>query len=171
MPRLHNIRRELFCQSLVRNAKNGLNMSAAYRQAGYKGVGQGMWASASRLLTFDEVKMRLNELMAPQAKKASVSLEALIERIGRAIEAAERDKAHGAVASNHALLLKIVEMVRNDDQAGSLAELADLRDEAQVVELMVDEMGIDYAIELGNQLVSEAHRRAADCAQVVPRAD
>lgn len=109
----------------------------------------------------------LEQLGKPVAKRAQVSIEALVERIGRAITAAERDGAHGAVASNHALLLKIVEMVRNDDRAGSLAEFSGLQDEAQVVGAIIDELGIDYAIRLSELVIEAARRRAADRAVLV----
>jgi hypothetical protein len=73
--------------------------------------------------------------LEPPQNRDQLSLEALVVRIERAIANAERDGAHGAIASNHALILKIIEMV--NEQNAAEHQFAGAMTADQIMELMI----------------------------------
>jgi hypothetical protein len=165
MPALSNPRRERFAQNIVRGAKNGYCYTDAYLRSGYKGTGRTAISGGSRLMTFADVQSRVAELQRPAIKKTEVSLASLITRIEAAIVAAQADKAHGAVATNHALILKIIEMVRHESEADT--EFGGAQSSEQIAALMVDEMGVEGVRDLCLQLMAQAEKAAADRARPI----
>jgi hypothetical protein len=127
-------------EAFVRGVVRGKTQRKAYVDAGYAARGDSADACASRMLSTAKVKRRVKQIAQPAARRAGLSIENLIVRIGLAIEAAEKDGAHGAVAQNHVLLLKIVELVR-EDEAASAHMFQGALDAGQIAELYVSELG------------------------------
>jgi hypothetical protein len=153
-------RREAFVQYVIRSPKTRWSQAQCYEAAGYRTTGHGSETAASRLLKNVEVKMRVQQLSRPAARRTELSLENLIGRIGSAIEAAERDGAHGAIASNNALLLRIVDMVRNE----GMGEFAGAKDANEIMDILLDEMSMAEALALADQIREAALARASDLA-------
>ncbi|CCE04779.1 hypothetical protein BRAS3843_1130010 [Bradyrhizobium sp. STM 3843] len=166
MPILQNQRWERFAINVFQSTKTRWSLAKCYREAGYRAVGHSSEMAASRLMKKDEVRMRIAELSKPVAKKAGLSLEALITRIEAAIAAAQADGAHGAVASNHSLILRIIELVEagNADQVvfWGGAMTAD-----EILQHIVDELGPDDAISIAEDIIAVARNRLADQATVI----
>jgi phage terminase small subunit len=167
MPQLRP-RQEAFARAVIKSAGNGASQAACYASAGYSARGHAAEVNASRLLKNAEVKMRVAELAAPAVKKTGLSLESLALRIGRAIERAEADNAHGAIASNHALLLKIAELVR--DEPVDYSELDSVRDHAEAM-VKASSDGVEGALEYVDLMREALLEIAADNAREVGGVD
>jgi hypothetical protein len=135
-------------------------MSAAYRAAGYKGTGQGMWAAASRLLSYDEVRMRVAELSAPAAKKASLSLESLLTEVERVLRDAEADKLHHVRLQALGLILRIHELVR--DQGVAERQFAGAMDTSEIMALIRDLVGDVVGAVVEAAIVSDVYSKDID---------
>jgi hypothetical protein len=136
---LRNVRWEAFANHVARSPKTRWSLSQCYRQSGFKAVGHSSEMAASRLMKKDEVATRVRELQAPTARKTGYTLEALIARIEAAIAVAQADGAHSAVASNHALILKIIDMVEERNAAEQ--QFAGAMDTSEIMELIRDLVG------------------------------
>jgi hypothetical protein len=103
--------------------------------------------------------------LEPPQNRDQLSLEALVVRIERAIANAERDGAHGAIASNHALILKIIEMV--NEQNAAEHQFAGAMTADQIMELMIGELGPDDTIEIADKMREAAPNRQVEQALIV----
>ena len=103
--------------------------------------------------------------LEPPQNRDQLSLEALVVRIERAIANAERDGAHGAIASNHALILKIIEMV--NEQNAAEHQFAGAMTADQIMELMIEELSPDDMIEIADKMREAAPSRQAEQALIV----
>jgi hypothetical protein len=124
MAALRNQRRELFAQAVVKGAKNGVNLTEAYKQAGYRGDDHVAEVGASRLMSTDEVRTRIAELTAPAARKAGLTVERLLDEIERTINDARQAKQHGVVVSCLTLAGRLVGLLRTEVVVGSPSEYA-----------------------------------------------
>jgi hypothetical protein len=139
MPPLRSPRRELFCQTVVKNLKNGGNYTDAYRQAGYRGDQRTLEVGASRLMSFDEVQMRIDELTRPAAKKARVSVESLLAELETTITDARAAKQHGTVVQALTLSAKLVGLLRDRLEVGGVGEF----DQLETPEAVADAFLVD----------------------------
>jgi hypothetical protein len=98
MPILRNPRREAFCQAYVCDPTSIID---AYRKAGYKRPTR---QAASKLLTFDDVRLRVAELQAQIAEKRAITMERLTDGLLQNIEDAKEAKQFAAVNAAHKLL-------------------------------------------------------------------
>jgi phage terminase small subunit len=73
MSPLRNTRREKFCLALA----EGKSAHEAYTLAGYKPCRQ----NAARLMTFDDIKARVAEIQAENAKKSEVTVQSLLNEL------------------------------------------------------------------------------------------
>jgi hypothetical protein len=165
MPRLRP-RRERFCQEIVKGLKNGVNYTEAYKRSGYRGTDHVAEVGGSRLMSQDEVRMRIAEISRPAVRQSQLSLENLISRIERAIQEAAADRAHGAVAANHNLILKIIEMVQANDAGYAIG--GGNKSASEIMDILLDDLGVDGALEMADRIREAALARASDCAQLVP---
>jgi hypothetical protein len=140
MPALRPPRRELFVQNLIKSAKNGMNYTEAYIAAGYKGRGHTAEVGASRLMSRDEVKMRIDELTRPVVRKTRVSIESLLNELEITIQDARADGQHGTVVAALTLSAKLVGLLRDRIEVGRADEFAGLSTE-EVVDKMIEDIG------------------------------
>ena len=92
-----NFRQERFVQNLV---AEGMNATAAYRAAGYRG--QGNIAEVVRLRAPQEpleVKARLADVQAVHAERAAITVDDLIDKLERLYFIAVDDRASRGQAS------------------------------------------------------------------------
>ena len=89
----------------------------------------------------------------------------MILRIEAAIGAAQADGAHGAVASNHALILKIIELV--NEQNAAQHQYAGAMTFDEIMATLIDEVGPHDTIEICTKAIEAARARLADQAIVV----
>jgi hypothetical protein len=162
---LRNARRELFAQAIVRGAKDGVNLTRAYAKAGYVGQGHVAEVGGSRLMSCDEVRMRVSELTAPATRKTGRNLEALFIEAERILRDAEADKQHSVRLQALALILRIHELVLDHAEpeieiSGGAKTAAEIQD--MLVTQIVDELGVDAAVGIADAIVA----RVAD--QAVP---
>jgi hypothetical protein len=141
MPALKNLRRELFAQNVVKNARNGLNLTEAYRASGYKGTGHTAEACASRLLSFDEVKMRIDELARPAVRKTRVSIESLLDELEVTIQDARADGQHSVVVGALTLSAKLVGLLRDRIEVGSPGEYRDCQTPEDAIDALIERCG------------------------------
>ena len=165
MPALRNHRRELFAQTIVRNARNGINLTDAYRRSGYKGTGHTAEVGGSRLMSYAEVQMRIAELTAPAVRKTGRNLEALFIEVEKVLRDAEADKLHHVRLQALALILRIHELVLEHAEpeieiGGGAKTAAEIQD--MLVTQIVDELGVDAAVGIADAIVA----RIAD--QAIP---
>jgi hypothetical protein len=156
MPVLRNAKWERFCLNVFQSTKTRWSLARCYEEAGYQAVGHSSEMAASRLMKNDEIRMRIAELSRPVAKKAGLSLEALTLRIGEAIDAAKADGAHGAIAQNHGLLLKIADMVRERDEAEQM-QFAGATDAEGILDAIRDLVGDVVAAEVQAAITSSVY--------------
>ena len=166
MPILRNTKWERFAVNVFQIPRSHWSVARCYTEAGYKAVGHSAEQLGSQLLRNLEVRARIEELSRPVAKKAGLSLEALTLRIGEAIDAAKADNAHGAIAQNHGLLLKIADMVRERDEAEQM-QFAGASTANEILQHLIDELGPHDAIEICTVIIEAARARLADQAVVV----
>mgnify|MGYP006396922529 CR=1 FL=1 len=93
MPVLDNQRHEVFAQALAK----GLSQDAAYAEAGFKPHRQ----NASRLMTNDAVRRRVNEIQSKAVKKAEITVQSLADELeeARAIALAEKQSSAAVSAT------------------------------------------------------------------------
>lgn len=156
-----NTRQEAFVRGVVR----GKSQRRAYVDAGYAARGDSADACASRMLSSARVKRRVKQIAQPVVRKAQLDLEALIIRIEAAIADARRADAHGPVMAGHSLLLRIAELVAeqdtvNEPQFGGAQTAAEIRD---MLVIQILDLGIDAARELAEKVLA----RIADQAVLV----
>ncbi|WP_316216760.1 hypothetical protein [Bradyrhizobium sp. SZCCHNR3003] len=166
MPTLQNPKWERFAINVFQSTKTRWSLARCYEEAGYKAVGHSSEMAASRLMKNDEVRMRITELSKPVVKKAGMSLEALVSRIEAAIVAAKADGAHGAVAQNHALILKIIDMVEERGRAEEM-QFGGASTSAEIMQQIIDELGPTEAVEIAEQIIEAARNRLAEQAVVI----
>jgi hypothetical protein len=106
MPQLRP-RRESFCQAIIRSAKNGASIAKCYESAGYKTTGHASEVGASRLMSFDEVKGRLDELARPIMRKTAFTLETLSAEVAQTIADARKAGQHSTVIKGLELASKL----------------------------------------------------------------
>jgi hypothetical protein len=140
MPPLRNQRRELFCQNVVKNAKNGMNLTEAYRASGYRGEGHVAEVGGSRLMSNVEVRMRVNELTRPAVAKARITVESLLAELETTIVDARGAKQHSVVVRSLELAAKLVGLLRDRVEVGSPSEFAGLETSEQIYRAIVDEV-------------------------------
>jgi hypothetical protein len=112
MAPLRNQRHELFVQHLVRNAKNGMNVTQAYIAAGYAGRGHAAEVGGSRLMRNAEVRKRIDALTAPAARRAKVTAESLLDELQTTISDAREAKQHNVVVGSLTLAAKLAGLLR-----------------------------------------------------------
>jgi phage terminase small subunit len=89
-------RAELFVQTFLKGAKQGVTARQAYIAAGYRSRGDAADACASRLLSSAKVKARIDELARPAVRKMQFSLENLSVELEKTIADA-RSKGQNSV--------------------------------------------------------------------------
>lgn len=91
MPVLKNARHEKFAQALAK----GLSQDAAYAEAGFKPHRQ----NASRLMTNDDVRRRVEELQFKAVKKTEITVDSLAQELEEARALALKEKQSSAAVS------------------------------------------------------------------------
>jgi len=159
MPILQNPKWERFAINVFQSPKTGWSIGKCYSESGYRARNHSAEQLGSQLLRNIEVRTRIEELSRPVAKKAAVSLEALISRIEAAIAAAQADGAHGAVAQNHALILKIIDMV---EERSAEHQFAGAMDFSEIMALIRDLVGDVVAAVVEAAIVGDVYSTDID---------
>jgi hypothetical protein len=100
-------RAELFVQTFIRGAKQGVTARQAYIAAGYAARGDAADACASRLLSSAKVRARMDELARPMVRKTAFTLESLSEECERTIRDARLAGQHGVAVRALELAAKL----------------------------------------------------------------
>ncbi len=87
-----NARQELFVQNLV---AEGMNATAAYRAAGYKGRGNTAEVGASEILRNPKVIKRVADVQAEHAKRTAITVDDLVAKLQLLYSIAVEDRQTG----------------------------------------------------------------------------
>jgi L-lactate utilization protein LutB len=166
MPVLRNTRWEAFAVHIAQRPKTQWSIGRCYAQSGFKARNHSADQLGSQLLKNVEIKARIVELRAPTARKAGYTLDTLVARIEAAIAAAQADGAHSAVAANHNLILKIIELVEERNATEAVVGGGAMTS-AEILQHIVDELGPHDVIEICGQFIEVARNRLAEQAIVV----
>jgi hypothetical protein len=147
---LRNHRRELFAQAIVGNAKDGINLTQAYRLAGYVGEGHVAEVGGSRLMSYDEVRRRVAELQAPIVRKVETTLEHLIADVLADRELARSLKQPSAAIKATALLAALTGHLTRRSETGKAGEFSGLMTSEQILELIRRDYGQEVAEAIKN---------------------
>jgi hypothetical protein len=167
MPALRNQRRELFAQAVIKGARNGVNLTEAYRLAGYRGSGHAAEVGASRLMSSDEVRARIAELTAPAIKKTGLTIESLLSEIEQTIADARAAKQHSVVVASLTLAAKLVGLLRDRVEIGGVGEFDRCEDINEIAARYLDDQPLDEVLRGIDEMRDAIIRAAADRARVV----
>jgi hypothetical protein len=163
-------RPELFVQTLVRGAKQGVTARQAYIAAGYDARGAVADACASRLLSSEKVKARMDELARPAMRKTGFSLESLSNEVAQTIRDARAAGQHGVVtralelaAKLHGLLTTKIDVEHSFADRAEAFQMISKRHGEEVAGILRE------ALEHGADAVIE-ERRALRARDVTPSA-
>jgi hypothetical protein len=171
MPALKNQRHELFCRNLIEGAQRGWSATDAYLKAGYKGEEGVARACASRLLTNENIKRRLEELNAPAVRKTEITVEALLNKLEANIAGAEAKGQHGAVNGSIGLMAQLRGLLINRTEIGSAGEFDQCRTTEEVIEtLLAHHESPAAALAELDELRSMVEAYAANHATLMPTA-
>jgi hypothetical protein len=171
MPTLKNQRHELFCRNLIEGAQRGWSATDAYIKAGYKGEEGVARACASRLLTNENVKRRLEELNAPAVKKTQITVETLLNKLEANIIGAEAKGQHGAVNGSIGLMAQLRGLLINRTEIGSPGSFDACETTEQVVAALLADQSPAQALSTLALLQQEVEAYAARNATLVPAAE
>ncbi|MEH2546794.1 hypothetical protein V1283_003439 [Bradyrhizobium sp. AZCC 2262] len=171
-------RREKFAQNIIKGLKAGGSYTDAYLQAGYRGDGHTAEVGASRLMSQDEIRNRIDELTRPAVRKVGVTVASLLAELATTIEDARRAKQHGTVVAALTLSAKLVGLLKDQVEVGGpgsfdrpstieemIAELGN--GDAATTLLMIDEIVADVRADL--QAAAAAHAKIVDAPAPTPR--
>jgi hypothetical protein len=167
MPALRNQRRELFVQAVVRGAKNGVNLTEAYKAAGYVGTGHVAEVGASRLMSSDEVRARIAELTAPAAKKAGLTLESLLVELETTIADARAAKQHSVVVQSLTLAAKLVGLLRDRVEIGGPGDFDQCNNIDEIARHFLGDAPVDEALALVDSMRDSLLKAASERALLV----
>ncbi|WP_315730206.1 hypothetical protein [Bradyrhizobium sp. SZCCHNRI2010] len=156
---LRNAKWERFAINVFKNPQ--WSLAKSYEAAGYKSRNHSSEMAASRLMKNDEIRMRIEELSRPVARRAGLSLEYLIPKIEAAIADAKRDGAHGSVMSGHTLLLKIAELAE-ERNAGEAAQYGGATDAEGILDTIRDLIGDAPAAVVAAAITSDVYAKDVD---------
>jgi hypothetical protein len=120
MAPLKNQRHELFCQTLVKGAKNGMSQASAYQRSGYKADDAAARANAARLIATDSIRARLAELTAPTVKKTRTTIDTLAQQFDAVFDAAMSNTQLGAAGAAAAAKAKLLGFMRDRLEVGGV---------------------------------------------------
>lgn len=164
MPRLKNLKRERFCEEII---KNKVNATDAYRRA-YGKDGHVAEAAGSRLLNQVEVQQRLAELSAPTERKSRVTAQTLLAELERTIADAREDRAHAAVTGSLALMAKITGNLREQIEIGGPGSFAGCETvDAVITKMIEDEGSVGAALEMIERVHNLLLERAGNEANLI----
>ncbi len=171
MPILKNSRRELFAQNVIKGARNGWSQAEVYLRSGYKARGHAAEVAASRLLKFDEVRMRVDELMRPAIRKSRITIESLLAELETTIADARKAKQHSVVVRSLELAARLAGLLREKIEVGSPDEFAACATKEQVVDKLIADAGSPAVLidELHEIIIMIEERAATMALDVKPK--
>lgn len=111
---LRNLKRERFCQEILRNGGNATQAySAIYGKTGHVAESAG-----SRMLNFVDVQGRLSELSQPKERKARLDAASLLDEMASVIADAKASQQHGVRVTAATLAAKIQGMLTDKLEIG-----------------------------------------------------
>ncbi|WP_316174725.1 MULTISPECIES: hypothetical protein [unclassified Bradyrhizobium] len=168
MGSLTNIRHEQFCRIMLTAAAKGLSQARAYQLAGYDVDDNTARMAASRLMTRDSIRMRLDELRRPKEQKVKADAASLIEKsevvYTRAVEKDQLAAARGAIELQGKLSGALVDRVEIGEP-GAFAGLT--RPEEIVSAVLADNEDAAGWPETLRWMADEIERQLGDRARVV----
>lgn len=174
MPALRYPRREAFAQNMARSAKTGKSWRQCYADSGYTGQGHVADVGASRLMTCDDVRSRIDEIMMPVVKKARVSIETLLDQLDTTITEARAEKQHSVVVSALVVSAKLVGLLRTQIEVGSPGDFDGCQTTEEIYDKALDELGglggLDAALAEIDKVRERVMEAAARRARPIPTA-
>jgi hypothetical protein len=162
------LRHEAFAQLIAQAPKRGMSNAQCYREAGYRVVpGPACDVAASRLLSSDKVKARIDELIAPTVKKTRTTVDTLAEQLDQVFAGATGDRQWGAAGSAAALKAKLLGFMREKIEIGSAGQFDACETVQDAVRLLLEQEPAAELLPMIDQLREEIVRAAADRAQVI----
>lgn len=127
MPQLKNPKHELLAHELVAAMRTGATNGEAYTRSGYSTKGRSAEACVSRLLSDanNGIARRVQELVGRGAKRAEVTVEALLNKLEDNIVAADAKGQHGAVNGAVRIMAELRGMLVNKTEIGGVGEFAE----------------------------------------------
>jgi len=151
-------RREKFAQEVAKSPKTGKSITKCYEASGYRSTGNASEVSASRLLSSDQVKGRVDEILRPVVAKTRVTVTSLLNELEQTIGDARAARQHGVVIAALALSAKLVGLLRDQVEIGRPGEFARIQTAEEVLERVRFELGDKAAAHLEATL-SEVEQR------------
>jgi hypothetical protein len=103
---------------------------------------------ASRTLAKPHVKRRLNELRERQMKKSDITVDHVLDKHERAFKMAEEQKKPSEMIAAANAQAKLVGLLRDRVETGSVGDFGDANSIADVLELVAKEAGPEAAMTL-----------------------
>jgi hypothetical protein len=115
-----------------------MNLTRAYIASGYEGRGHVAESGGSRLMSYGEVQMRVDELTRPAVRKTRVTIESLLAELETTIADAREAKQHSVVVRSLELAAKLVGLLKDRVEIGGPSEFAGLQTSEQVYCAVID---------------------------------
>ena len=144
-----------------------MNLTRAYIASGYGGRGHVAESGGSRLMSYGEVQMRVDELTRPAVRKARITIESLLAEPEITIADAREAKQHGAVIQALTLAAKVAGFLRERIEVSAVGEFASCHTTDDVARKMLEDWPLDQALRVLDEIRDALVRVASDKARVV----
>jgi hypothetical protein len=172
MPTLRNPRHELFAQNIAQAPKRGMSNAQCYREAGYQvGAGPACDVAASRLLSSDKVRARIDELIAPTIKRTRTTLDSLAEQFDRVFDGAVSAEQYGAASNAAGLKAKLLGFMRTQIEIGAPGEFGGCQTTEDVMQVLMTGESAGSILESLAALRELVEAYAANNAALIPAAE
>jgi hypothetical protein len=169
---LRNLRHETFAQLIAQAPKRGMSNAQCYREAGYRvDAGPACDVAASRLLSSDKVRARIDELIAPTIKRTRATVDTLAEQFDRVFDGAVSAEQYGAASNAAGLKAKLLGFMRTQIEVGPVGAFDQCLSIEDVAKQMLADQPAAAVIEQLGILRDEVERIAADQADLIPAAE
>jgi hypothetical protein len=171
MPTLRNPRHEAYAQLIAQAPKRGMSNAQCYREAGYRvDAGPACDVAASRLLSSDKVRARIDELIAPTIKRTRATVDSLAEQFDRVFDGAVSAEQYGAASNAAGLKAKLLGFMRTQIEIGAPGEFGGCQTTEDVVAALLSDQTPAEALASLALLQQEIEAYAANNAALIPAA-
>jgi hypothetical protein len=137
---LRNLKHEAFAQLIAQAPKHGMSNAHCYREAGYRvDAGPACDVAASRLLSSDKVRARIDELIRPTIRRTRATVDTLAEQLDHVFAGATGDRQWGAAGSAAALKAKLLGFMRERLEVGAVGAFDECRTTEEVIAKLLTE--------------------------------
>ena len=166
------MRHEAFAQLIAQAPKRGMSNAQCYREAGYRvDAGPACDVAASRLLSSDKVRARIDELIAPTIKRTRATVDTLAEQFDRVFSGALNAEQFGAAGNAAGLKARLLGFMRTQIEIGAPGEFGGCQTTEEVVAALLSDQTPAEALASLDILRIEIEAYAANNATLIPAAE